>query len=84
MLRTKNPALASIFAISPEESRLIAEPAAALMTRYVGKRSPDAQLWVNLAMAIGSTYGGKVAALMIAGGNNGQQATPAKANRRTS
>lgn len=65
--RTKNETLARVFAISPEEARMIAEPAAELMTHYVGVRSPETQRWINLGMALTSVYGGKLAQQMIAG-----------------
>jgi hypothetical protein len=64
--KTKNPALASVFAISPEEARMIAEPAAEIMSHHVGTRSPETQRWVNLAMALVGVYGGKLAQGMIA------------------
>lgn len=66
-MATKNRALGGVFVINPEEARLIAEPAAELMSHYVGARSPEAQRWINLVMALGAVYGGKVAQLMIAG-----------------
>lgn len=72
--RTKNPALAGVFAINREEARAVAEPAAALMTRYVGKKSEDAQLWVNLTMSLVALYGGKLAGAMMQGKQHEQPA----------
>jgi hypothetical protein len=77
---TKNARLAQVFVIDPNEARLIAEPAADLMSHYVGTRSPDAQRWINLVMALGAVYGGKVAQMMIAGPpENAANASPAPA-----
>lgn len=64
---TRKQQFAQVFILNEQEARMIAEPAAALMTNYVGTRSPEAQLWVNLAMALGGVYGGKVLGGMIAG-----------------
>lgn len=72
---TKNENLARVFLLSPQEAQMIAEPAAALMSNYVGVRSPETQLWVNLAMALGGVYGGKLLGGMIEGKANGGATT---------
>lgn len=65
-LATKDRYLASVFAINEAEARAIAEPAAALMSRYVGTANPEQQLWINLGMALAGAYGGKFVAAMAA------------------
>lgn len=74
--RTKNDNLARVFVLSETEAKILAEPIADLMGHHVGTRSPEAQRWINLAMAFAGVYGGKLMNGAIAG--NGK-ATPATA-----
>lgn len=76
---TKNRALAEAFLLTPEESRGIAEPLAAIQNRYVGETNADMQLIINLGTALFGVYGGKLTAAMMAGKPNGANATPATA-----
>lgn len=74
---TKNENLARVFLLTPEESRAVAEPLAAIQNRYVGEVNGDMQLIMNLGTALIGVYGGKLMGGMMA--NAKKSATPATA-----
>ncbi len=76
---TKNEKLARVFLLTPEESRGLAVPLAAIQNRYVGEVNGDAQLILNLGTALLGVYGGKFMAAMMTGKPDGGQAAPAQA-----
>lgn len=71
---TKNANLARVFLLTPEESKGIAVPLAAIQNRYIGETNGDLQLMINLGTALVGTYGGKLMAAMMTGQANGATA----------